>query len=346
MHRQSFIARTREANPALSHRVTSTGTAMACAIALICTSGLAAAMVPPDTDDLPATPAKPASAPATPKIKVTTVAPSASKPAESTKPTQPTRRVYGEVAVPFPHPMITEVLFAVPTGSAGDANRDGERSVNGDEFIEIVNPHDRPIELQGYMLTDSTSGSNQFRFVFPKLQLAPGASAVIFNGNDAKWEMRGEDAKHAALGNTRDAGASPTDAAAGFSGAWLFTASATKSGIGFANESDSVTLIAPGSVGVHRVWWGSGKPLGGIAALLDEETPQVKGASVQRESCAPDAEFRDHHEIVWSGETTLFSPGYVPGVAIVTDEAPATEATPPSPASTPSSKPPEKDSTR
>lgn len=58
-------------------------------------------------------------------------------------------------AAVFPNPLITEVLFDVPGGVAGDANGDTKRSATGDEFIELINPHDRPINLKGYMLTDA-----------------------------------------------------------------------------------------------------------------------------------------------------------------------------------------------
>jgi len=56
--------------------------------------------------------------------------------------------------VAFPHPLITEVLFNVPPGASGDADNDGIRSATGDEFVELVNPHDTPISLKGYILTD------------------------------------------------------------------------------------------------------------------------------------------------------------------------------------------------
>lgn len=61
----------------------------------------------------------------------------------------------GAHAVPFPHPLITEVLFNVPTGPKGDANGDGLRDAVGDEFVELINPHGKPIQLKGYVLTDS-----------------------------------------------------------------------------------------------------------------------------------------------------------------------------------------------
>jgi hypothetical protein len=56
--------------------------------------------------------------------------------------------------VDFPHPLITEILYSVPGGRLGDANKDGTRSATGDEFVELVNPHDKPIELEGYRLSD------------------------------------------------------------------------------------------------------------------------------------------------------------------------------------------------
>lgn len=59
--------------------------------------------------------------------------------------------------VPFPHPLITEVLYAVPSGKDGDADQDGKRSATGDEFIELINPHDKPINLKGYVLSDASS---------------------------------------------------------------------------------------------------------------------------------------------------------------------------------------------
>ncbi len=61
--------------------------------------------------------------------------------------------------IAWPHPLITEVLAAVPSGARGDANGDGNRDAVGDEFIELVNPHDKPIQLKGYMLVDSDAWS-------------------------------------------------------------------------------------------------------------------------------------------------------------------------------------------
>ncbi|QQS07975.1 MAG: lamin tail domain-containing protein [Phycisphaerales bacterium] len=53
-----------------------------------------------------------------------------------------------------PHPIITEILYAVPKGDDGDASQDGRRSATGDEFIELINPHDTSINLKGYAIVD------------------------------------------------------------------------------------------------------------------------------------------------------------------------------------------------
>src|SRR5262245_25585994 len=67
--------------------------------------------------------------------------------------------VADQAPVPFPHPLISEVLYAVPSGPRGDANADGVRDAIGDEFIELVNPHDKPIQLKGYKLLDADAWS-------------------------------------------------------------------------------------------------------------------------------------------------------------------------------------------
>lgn len=63
----------------------------------------------------------------------------------------------GKSPVAFPHPLITEILYSVPGGKAGDADGNGNRSATGDEFIELFNPHDKPINLKGYVLSDASS---------------------------------------------------------------------------------------------------------------------------------------------------------------------------------------------
>jgi hypothetical protein len=94
--------------------------------------------------------------------------------------------------MPFPHPLITEVLYAVPNATGGDANLDGVRHASGDEFVELFNPHDKPIQLFGYSLSDrNPEGKGQFKFTFPAFELPPGAVAVVFNGFEAAWSEVG-----------------------------------------------------------------------------------------------------------------------------------------------------------
>lgn len=278
-----------------------------------------ASAVPPDPDDVaPAPVAAPITSP-TPAAP-TKSAPASSttaKPANAAKPqaksggSTPTTTT-GSAACAFPHPLITEVLYAVPTGANGDANRDGERSVNGDEYLELVNPHDRPIDLAGYTLTDATTGVNQFKFEFPALTLAPSESVVVFNGYECQW------LDSSFVGDARSAASAPSPKDAGFGGAWVLSAKASKSGIGFSNESDAVILGAPGGGAVQRVWWGTDAP-GDTDAPLDEHAPSVNQCSVQRDSVKLTGSFRDHRALAANAPagvgTKQFSPGWASGLS-------------------------------
>ena len=46
--------------------------------------------------------------------------------------------------------ILNEVLYDPPSGNAGDANGDGIRDANNDEFIEIVNVSNQSIDISGY----------------------------------------------------------------------------------------------------------------------------------------------------------------------------------------------------
>jgi len=147
--------------------------------------------------------------------------------------------------VPYPHPMITEGLFAVPT-SGGDANRDGRRHATGDEFIEVTNPHAEPISLAGYRLVDRHMGDvGRFAFVFPELVLKPGQTAVVFNGLDAQWS--------GPVGDTHRAPPGPNPA---FEGAFIFTADVANRFVALANTADFVLLENSLGVPVQVVVWG------------------------------------------------------------------------------------------
>jgi hypothetical protein len=206
----------------------------------------------------------------------------------------------GKPLVAYPHPLITEVLYAVPTGEAGDANRDGVRGTNGDEFIELVNPHDRPINLRGYTLSGKAPQGAApgkklavLKFVFPSVELAPGDVVVVFNGHGAKWTT--------AVGDTTHAPPGPSDA---FNGARVFDMKVESARLGFANKADYVLLTAPGGDPVHCIKWGEAQPPAGVG--LVETAPDVTGQSVMRRTV--DGALEPHPSI----EGKKFSPGRFP----------------------------------
>jgi uncharacterized repeat protein (TIGR01451 family) len=80
--------------------------------------------------------------------------------------------------------VINEVLADPPDGSTGDANRDGVRDSNDDEFVELVNTTGNNIDISGYqLLTRSTSAtSDTLRHTFAPGTLFPAGSAIVVFG--------------------------------------------------------------------------------------------------------------------------------------------------------------------
>jgi hypothetical protein len=266
-------------------------------------------------------------------------------PAAPTPPAPPSANIpLAALAIPAPHPIITEVLYAVPTGPAGDANKDGKREVAGDEFIELVNPHDKPIQLFGYTLTDSQEpGKGQLKFTFPALELPPGGVVVVFNGFNSTFSPPVGDSKTPPTG--------PSDS---FSGAWVFTMKNASGKSALGNSGDHVMLTAPDGTPVQRVWWSETNPTPSAPAaepaaatpnpaappaptpaslkskppLLDDYVPALQRTSVQRDSILASGRFVSHLD----NEHTPFSPGLYkitaapvpPGSAPVPSVSPAT----------------------
>ena len=186
--------------------------------------------------------------------------------------------------VPYPHPLITEVLFAVPT-SGGDANKDGTRNATGDEFIEITNPHAEAISLAGYRLVDRHMGQEgRFRFTFPDLMLKPGQTAIVFNGLDATWT--------GPVGDTHRAPPGPNPH---FEGAYVFTASVTSRYMALANSADFVLLENALGVPVHVVVWGNPDQAPPQDAFHTDTIQGIPRASVQR--TGPDKPMAAHDSI-------------------------------------------------
>lgn len=181
--------------------------------------------------------------------------------------------------VAFPHPLITEVLFAVPTGDAGDANRDGQRQVAGDEFVELINPHGQAINLRGYTLMNRPSGSGgtaSVRFTFPAMTLEPGQVVVVFNGHDSNIP--------GPVGTSR---AAPTARNPNFGEAWVFSMQAPSTRSAFTNSGDWVALHAPGpglrpGDPVQVVRWGRPDGTPPPAPLIEDAPSNPKGSVTRR----------------------------------------------------------------
>jgi hypothetical protein len=203
---------------------------------------------------------------------------------------------------PFPHPLITEVFFSVPA-SGGDASSDGQRSPAGDEFVELMNPHDRPINLIGYELSDRPTAS-QFRFRFPDLVLAPGEVVVVFNGHDCEWrgpvgdDLRAPEAPHSL-----------------FEGAWVFTARAPSEYVSFANTAEFVLLTSPSGLAVHAIEWGDPDDTPPPETDKLERVAAIRGRSLQR--VAPGGPLREHPRTMETPDGVLtFDLPCSPGVAL------------------------------
>lgn len=170
------------------------------------------------------------------------------------------------------HPIISEVLYAVPTYE-GDANMDGVRDATGDEFIELFNPHDSPINLAGYMLSDrNPEGRGRLEFRFPPVTLEPGQCAVVFNGLNSIW--RGP------VGDSRRAAPAAHDL---FHDAWVFTMRNTSAYVGLSNTADWVLLTAPDGTPIECVAWGRLEPPPPIRADLVLWANDIRGASATRD---------------------------------------------------------------
>lgn len=232
--------------------------------------------------------------------------------------------------VDSPHPLISEVLFAVP--KQGDANGDGERQVAGDEFIELVNPHEESINLKGYALLDRNEpDKGQFKFVFPDFTLEPGKVVVVFNGCDQTWTDNVGDAEHA-----------PSRGLDAFNGAFVFTARAKSGMTSFSNDGDSVLLVAPKGQPVEAIYWGDCDPMPPKDTPLIEKAPEPRGGSIQRESM--NGKLAPHTRL----NGLAFSPGTFPlsdddeknpennpGAKPAEDPKPADQNTPSKPAKKP-----------
>jgi len=175
------------------------------------------------------------------------------------------------------HPTITEVLFHVPTGDEGDANRDGRRDSTGDEFVELFNETKETINLKGYRLSSRLStfdaeGRYGIRFVFPEFELPPGGVVVVFNGYDSSVP-----------GPTGNAEAAPTSPNPDFHDAFVFSMEVGAQNVALKNGGDFVLLTAPDGTRIDCVEWGKSDPKPPTDVAHKEDVGSIRpGGSIQR----------------------------------------------------------------
>lgn len=193
----------------------------------------------------------------------------------------------GKSPIAFPHPLITEVLYAVPGGEKGDANRDGTRHAAGDEFVELVNPHNKPIQLYGYTITDrNPPKKGQLKFTFPSFELPPHGVVVVFNGCEQGWGKSEQGTTIVGNETKPPRGVNPN-----FHNAYVFTANVNSSRTSWNNSGDYVLVSDPAGNPVECLHWGEfSEPV--PAATLTEKAPLTSKASVQRSSLG--GVFKEH----------------------------------------------------
>ncbi|MFL6216274.1 MAG: lamin tail domain-containing protein [Blastocatellia bacterium] len=146
---------------------------------------------------------------------------------------------------------INEYLADPPDGLAGDANGDGVRDSSDDEFIEVVNRTDMPINIGGYALRDTDA----VRFTFPAGTILPAnEAAVVFGGGNPTGEF----------GNA---------AANGL----VFTAGT----LSLNNAGDTISLLGPASQVIESITYGSSE--GGANQSINRN-PELIGTSFLQHS--------------------------------------------------------------
>lgn len=178
--------------------------------------------------------------------------------------------ISGEARLSVQIPLvINEVGADVPPDNAatpaieGDANRDGVRDAADDEFVELFNNSEQPLDISGVVIADTTSN----RFTFPaNTILASGRAVIVFGG-----------------------GAPPASDPA-FGGSAIFVASA----LGLNDTGDTVQLKLPvggSDVSIVSLNYGGTSPVPApsnqsLTRSPDAEVNQAGGAFVAHQNVA------------------------------------------------------------
>ncbi|HVG30258.1 MAG TPA: lamin tail domain-containing protein, partial [Pyrinomonadaceae bacterium] len=168
------------------------------------------------------------------------------------------RTISGQAALTVRAPLvINEILADVPPDNAGtanvegDANRDGARNSDDDEFVELFNNSSAALDLSGVVVADSSSN----RFTFPAgTTLAAGQAVVIFGG--------GSPAAHDPV----------------FGGALVFTTSSL--GLNDGGDTVNVKLPSPGGDTLIATQSYGGAAVGTPAAPADQSLARAPDAEV------------------------------------------------------------------
>lgn len=163
--------------------------------------------------------------------------------------------------------VLHEIMADPPPGTAGDANRDGVRRTQDEQFIEIVNAGDAPLCLAGWTLEDA-SGRGGHLFPLGRA-LAPGKAVVVFGGGV------------------------PTGA---FGDADVQRATARR-GLNLDSASEVLTLRDANGATVERLSWGG---CGGLACATDHwpNDLRLNGSLVRWPT--PDGGWRVHRDVAAS----------------------------------------------
>ncbi|MGP1310668.1 MAG: lamin tail domain-containing protein [Phycisphaerales bacterium] len=200
-------------------------------------------------------------------------------------------------SIPFPHPVISEILAQVPNTNDVDPSRDNLRDAVGDEFIELVNPHDRSIDLTGYTLADALAIAHPedergVRFVFPRFTLGPGEAVVVFNGY-----------RTSVMGAHGNANQAPRERNEKFEDAWVFSMLNATRFRALNNSDEMVVLLDPSGTAIDAVVWGEPDAAVPEGCLRVDHPGRSSGGSLVR--AAADGPI-EHHAAIG---TAAYSPG-------------------------------------
>ena len=169
---------------------------------------------------------------------------------------------------------IDEIHADPATDDAGDANYDGVRDSQADEFVELRNYGDQPLCLSGWTLGD---GDNSRRHVFPiGSKLDAGKTLLVFGGGIPTGE---------------------------FAGAVVQTASSGM--LNLNNAGDNLRLLNPGGVETLHISWGRCGEIGCRGEYLNFDLEM--GQSITRTTQNPGQWVR--HSLV---DGQRYSPGTLP----------------------------------